>query len=134
MLDRVAPLPPPLPRESPGTIEHRRCPRVPLEVQVGLDTHTNFYTGFGENVSSGGLFVATFALLPLGTSIELTFSLPDGAQLRVQSVVRWLRDPHDLELRDTPPGMGLEFVELDPEARACVEAYVAARDPMFFPD
>ena len=128
------PTPPPLPRPAPGAVENRKFTRVPLEVEVGLDTHTNFYTGFGENVSSGGLFVATYRLLPLGTSVELTFTLPDGTPVRVQAVVRWLRDPHDLEMREMPPGMGLEFATLAPEARAYVDAYVAARDPMFFPD
>lgn len=128
------PTPPPLPRPAPGAVENRKFTRVPLEVEVGLHTHTNFYTGFGENVSSGGLFVATYRLLALGTTVELTFTLPDGTPVRVQAVVRWLRDPHDLEMREMPPGMGLEFGELASEARVCVDAYVAARDPMFFPD
>lgn len=114
--------------------EQRRATRVPLDVEVGLATHTNFHTGFGENVSTGGLFVATFRLLPLGTSVELSFTLPDQTQVRVSAVVRWLRDPHDLEMRDVPPGMGLEFVDLGAAEQAQVEAYVAARETLFFPD
>ena len=114
--------------------EHRKSPRVALEVEVGFDTHTNFYLGFGENVSEGGLFVATFCLLPIGTSVALTFTLPDETPLHVNAVVRWLRDPHDLEMRDMPPGMGLEFVGLGQSELDRIHAYVAARDPMFFPD
>jgi uncharacterized protein (TIGR02266 family) len=114
--------------------EQRRVPRVPLEIEVGIDTHTNFYVGFCENVSAGGLFVATFRLLPVGTAIQLTFTLPDETPVSVNAVVRWIRDPHDLEVRDVPPGMGLQFVNLGAVEKAHVEAYVAMRDPMFHPD
>ncbi len=119
---------------SGSAADHRKSPRVPLDVEVGVDTHTNFYIGFGENVSEGGLFVATFSLLPIGTLVALTFTLPDESALHVNAVVRWLRDPHDLEMRDMPPGMGLEFVDLGESELERIHAYIAARDPMFFPD
>jgi uncharacterized protein (TIGR02266 family) len=122
------------PQGGRGGVEQRRSPRVPLEVEVGIDTHTNFYVGFCENLSAGGLFVATFRLLPVGTEIALTFTLPDETPVSVNAVVRWIRDPHDLEVRDVPPGMGLQFVDVGPTEQTHIERYVAQRDPMFFPD
>lgn len=120
------------PRPAAG-IDLRRAPRVELDVEIGIDDDTNFYTGFTENVSEGGLFLATYKLLPLGTSVALTFVLPDQHPIHVQGVVRWLRDPHDRS-GDTPPGMGIEFVALGDEEKTHIQRYVAVRAPMFHPD
>jgi uncharacterized protein (TIGR02266 family) len=114
--------------------QQRRTPRVELNVEIGLDDHTNFYVGFAENVSEGGLFVATYKLRPVGTEIALTFVLPNDCAVQVQGVVRWVRDPRDLAASDVPPGMGIEFKDVGTEDRLRIEAYVRAHAPIFYPD
>ena len=115
-------------------INQRRASRVELNVEIGIDDHTNFYVGFSENVSEGGLFVATYRLMPLGTDVALTFVLPDEYPVFVHGVVRWLRDPRDQSASDMPPGMGIEFTELKDSERARIQAYVNAHAPIFYPD
>jgi uncharacterized protein (TIGR02266 family) len=112
----------------------RRATRVELSIEIGIDDHTNFYVGFSENVSSGGLFVATYRLMPVGTDVALTFVLPDEFPIFVHGIVRWLRDPRDLSASDVPPGMGIEFADLGPVEQARIQAYIGGRAPIFHPD
>src|SRR5882672_6126773 len=78
--------------------EHSRF-SVDLDVTVGSDH--NFYAGFAENLSAGGVFIATHKLKPVGSKIELCINMPDGAQIRVEGQVRWIRVFN--EHSDTPP-------------------------------
>lgn len=107
--------------------EKRRAPRAELSIEVGIDDHTNFYVGFSENISTGGLFIATYRLLPVGAEVALTFVLADEFPVFVHGQVRWTRDPRDSELGEVPPGMGVEFVGLGAAEQARIAAYVNSR-------
>jgi uncharacterized protein (TIGR02266 family) len=85
-------------------------------------------------VSGGGLFIATYRLMPVGTDVALTFVLPDEFAVFVHGVVRWLRDPRDATASDFPPGMGIEFVNLGSAEQARIDAYINSRAPIFHPD
>lgn len=114
----------------PG-IERRAASRVNLCVGVGFQSDTNFYAGFTEDISEGGLFVATHMLQPLGTELQLTFSLPNGYEITTAAVVRWLRDPRDQD-GDAVPGMGIEFRALQSADHDMIRQFVALREPIFY--
>jgi uncharacterized protein (TIGR02266 family) len=103
---------------------------VDLDVTVGSDH--NFYAGFAENLSAGGVFIATHNLKPVGSQIELSINLPDGVQMRALGEVRWIRVFN--ETSDTPPGMGVKFMDVSDEAVASINSFLARRDPLFFDD
>ena len=130
-------LPPPLPfphrsvHPAPAGSERRSTPRAFLETEITFESHANFYTGFTEDISEGGLFLTTYDLHPLGTEIEIEFTLPTGQIVRTLGVVRWIRDPHD-EAPDAPPGMGLQFRDLLPEDRTAIHEFIEARAPIFY--
>lgn len=109
-----------------------RAPRVELTIEIGIDDHTNFYVGFSENVSAGGLFISTLRLLPVGSAVALTFVLPDGIPMFVQGSVRWAREPRDPDSR-VAPGMGIRFVNLGVTEQAGLEAYLEGRPPLYPP-
>ncbi|MDF3071977.1 MAG: Signal recognition particle receptor protein FtsY [Polyangiaceae bacterium] len=109
--------------------EHSRF-HVDLDVTVGSDH--NFYAGFAENLSAGGVFIATHKLKPVGSKIELTINLPDGVQLRAEGEVRWIRVFN--ELSDTPPGMGVKFNDLADASVSLIQGFLERRDPLFFDD
>jgi len=115
--------------ETAARREHSRF-AVDLDVTVGSDH--NFYAGFAENMSVGGIFIATHQLKPVGSKIELNINLPDGAQLKTEGEVRWVRVFN--EHSDTPPGMGVKFNKLTDEALALIQNFLAHRDPLFFDD
>jgi len=109
--------------------EHSRF-SVDLDVTVGSDH--NFYAGFAEDLSAGGVFIATHKLKPVGSKIELSVNLPDGAQVRALGEVRWIRVFN--ETSDTPPGMGVKFLDVSSEAVSTINTFLARRDPLFFDD
>jgi uncharacterized protein (TIGR02266 family) len=118
----------PLADSSPRR-EHSRF-AVDLDVTVGSDH--NFYAGFAENLSAGGVFIATHKLKPVGSPIELTINLPDDIRLHLLGEVRWIRVFN--EHSDTPPGMGVRFAELGDEQTAAIQRFLSRRDPLFFDD
>jgi len=111
----------------------RRHRRISLRTEVHLESVSNLYTGLSNNLSEGGVFVATADLLARGTVLDLEFSIPDGGpSIQTTGVVRWTRE--DGEDIDGPPGMGVQFVELDDRARVRLERFVALRDTLYFDD
>ena len=46
--------------------------------------------------------------------------------------VCWIRQYS--ETSDSPPGMGLRFIELAPESRQKIDAFLKNREPLFFDD
>lgn len=107
--------------------------RIPLQTQVDFSSDSNVFTGFSTNVSEGGLFVATVNLLPVGTPVDLTFSLPGKTRLTVQGEVRWTRELDD-RAPEVFPGVGVRFVELSTDAAQALRRFVAEREPLFYPD
>ena len=123
---------------SVAVVENRRAkPRTPVVVEVGLTTETNFYMGFTQDISAGGLFVATTDTRPIGTRFLLDCQLPGAARpIRCMVEVAWLREYHEGMEYDmgAVSGMGVKFVGLSPEDEAMIEAFQAERDSLFFPD
>lgn len=100
-----------------------------------METETNFYTGLTQDISTGGLFVATHQLRPIGDHMLIKFRLPDSSQvISVDAEVRWLREPSPYGRQDHPPGMGLKFVDLHPQARMAIAAFLRQRESLFFDD
>jgi uncharacterized protein (TIGR02266 family) len=104
--------------------------RVPVETDIGLLSDSHFYTGVSQDLSSGGVFVATYHPRPPGTLVTVCFVLPDGHAVEAGGVVRWVRNATD----DAPPGMGVAFQQLaDGDLRA-IEHFCAEREPVNYPD
>ncbi len=134
------PTPPPRlspPSDEPEPAEEKRVgkqPRRRIDCTVSLESKDNFYAGFARNLSSGGLFIATFDLQPVGTELDVRFSLPSGQQIEARAGVRWVRElPDDADV-SIWPGMGVEFQGLTEEAQAAINRFMNLREPMFFVD
>lgn len=132
-----SPQPPPssqVPTQAATRPQGRRVQaRVRMQAAVNLHSDTNFFTGFSTNISEGGLFVATVQSAAIGTEIDLSFSLPSGESISVRGVVRWVREVND-KTPEIFPGVGIQFVDLDPTAASTLQRFVQSREPMFFPE
>ena len=107
--------------------------RAAVELDVSLGSEHNFYAGFVENLSAGGVFVATHLLRPVGEVIELSIHISEaGSTVKGTGEVRWLREYN--ETSDVPPGMGVKFLDLEDGAENAIEHFLAQRDPLFFDD
>ena len=111
---------------------HRRgAERVSAEIEIGFQSESNFYSGFSENISEGGVFVATYHKHKLGDRHRVLLTLPGLEQpIEVSVEVRWVREADPVH--DVKPGYGLQFVELTDAARETIERFVRKRAPMFY--
>ena len=125
----------PLGKMSPpiSSTPGRTSARIPMQTQVDLSSDSNVFTGFSTNLSEGGVFVATVNLLPVGTPVDLTFTLPGNTRITVKGEVRWTREIDD-RVPDVFPGVGVRFVELGVDAAQALHRFVADREPLFYPD
>lgn len=113
----------------------RHHARVPFEVEINVESDHNFYTGFTQNISEGGLFIATSKLLPLGSKIAFSFRLGANTEtVHVYGIVRWHRE-HTRFTEDAPSGMGVQFVDLQPGVTDHINQFIRRqRDTIFFDD
>lgn len=116
-------------KDSPE--DHRAHTRVQVQVEVSMHTEHNFYTGLTENISEGGLFIATYEQLPIGTTLDVELSLPDHPPIVSQAQVRWVRE-HTQFTEDVSPGVGVQFIDLDADQRQAIESFLQQRPPLFF--
>lgn len=116
-------------REGPG--ERRGRDRAPVEAAVGFHTESNFFTGYSGDISDGGLFIATWAPLPVGHEVALSFILPTGRQIDAVATVSWIRQPPLDSTVTFQPGMGVVFSELSEADRQAVAEFIRQRTPLF---
>jgi uncharacterized protein (TIGR02266 family) len=113
----------------------RAAERFDLEVKVDLESDHNFYTGLTQNISSGGLFIATHHLRKIGDRITLKFTLPGSEKvLAVETEVRWIRENSALLRAENGTGMGVRFINLSAEASAAINAFVQSRESLYYDD
>jgi uncharacterized protein (TIGR02266 family) len=113
----------------------RASERYDLEVKVDLESDHNFYTGLTQNISAGGLFIATHHLRRIGDRITLKFQMPGTDQtLAVETEVRWIRENSSLQRVDGATGMGVRFINLSPEAAAAINQFLQSRDSLYYDD
>ncbi len=108
--------------------ERRSSTRILLSVNVGLVSESNFYAGLTMDVSRGGLFVATYQRLPVGTDVMLSFVLPDGTSITTAGEVRWIREAGT---EDQTPGLGIAFCGLKDGELEAIERFCRSRPPMY---
>ena len=118
-----------MPKRGPRG-QHRLTRRVPVCLGVGFESDSSSFSGVSSDISEGGVFVATHSLPPIGSEIELRFSLPAGPELRTRGVVRWLRDANEAD--SAPPGIGVQFRTLAERDLTLIRAFIDEWEPAFF--
>jgi uncharacterized protein (TIGR02266 family) len=113
----------------------RQAERHDLEIAVDLDSDSNFYTGLTQNISTGGLFIATHQIKNVGDRVRLKFTLPGSPRtIDVETEVRWIRENSSLHKTDGASGMGVRFLNMSPEDTATIEGFLKSRDSLFYDD
>jgi type IV pilus assembly protein PilZ len=105
------------------TVERRLSPRATVTVRVDYATVDAMFSEFTRNINEGGLFIESETPLPLDQQVQLQFRLPGvDAPIKVSGRVAWIREGGV----DGPPGMGVEFENLDPNDRLRIDEIVQA--------
>jgi uncharacterized protein (TIGR02266 family) len=132
------------PAKTPGGVKQRadssgaesvrrEHERFSVDLQVSVHSEHNLYAGLAENLSAGGLFIATHQMQKVGSKVELSVRMPDSdVVFAIRGEVRWVRVYN--EQSDTSPGLGIRFLELPPGAAAAISRFLGQREPLFFDD
>jgi uncharacterized protein (TIGR02266 family) len=85
----------------------------------------SFAEEFATNLSPGGMFIRSRSPQPVGTPVKFEVQIAGGVRvLRGQAVVRWTRGEGSAE---GPPGMGLQFTELEPATQMLINMMLQQR-------
>lgn len=101
--------------------DRRRSERVDLVVRVDYKTVDELFSEFARNINEGGMFVETESPPEVGSPVALQFSIP-GSDEPIQVMGRVVRTASG-DRRDRP-GMGIEFEDLDAQARDLINELV----------
>jgi hypothetical protein len=99
--------------------ERRRGDRIPINHELGASGDT-----WVSDLSLGGVFVHTDELLPVGTTIELRFTILIDDPVVIEGFGKIVRHSHK------PRGMGVEFAAMRPEMILRIEDVLARRRPL----
>lgn len=118
---------------EPESDERRAFRRLAAGVRVRYQEmrlrrpEREYLRGVAEDVSLGGMFLATRHTVPTGRTIELEFHPrgEEGAPVRAKAVVCWRRRWRE------PRGMGLRFVEFAALGGRRLESWI---DTVLAPD
>lgn len=96
--------------------------RISTVIRVNYHTTDSFFTDFADNISNGGMFIATPKPLRPGTQLSLEFLLPEcDYPIHVKAKVTWSRSvPSEGQKR----GMGVKFDNLSPSAKDKINTIV----------
>ncbi|MBJ6763352.1 TIGR02266 family protein [Myxococcaceae bacterium JPH2] len=98
---------------------------VGLLVRLKHESVGSFAEEFATNLSPGGMFIRSRTPQPVNTPVRFEVQIAGGVRvLQGTATVRWVREVNDPA---GPPGMGLQFEELDTASRALVDLMLQTR-------
>ncbi len=115
----------PLSRAQTWT-ESRSVIRHLLEIEVVVEHDGQTSIGFTENMSTGGVFVATYLAAKAGSkvTVAITTKSARGETVRLAGEVRWQRPSSS----ERWPGVGVKFDDAGPEHEARMNRLLSLRN------
>jgi len=109
--------------------ERRRAQRVELKAKVTISSESNFFTGWSQNISEGGVFISCLAPPAVGTTVDVNLETEDGEPITVNCEVVWIRTEGG-----QPVGCGCRFVGVNDIQAAQIRRLMddTNREPLFY--
>jgi uncharacterized protein (TIGR02266 family) len=110
------------PKQSFGTIDPRYMARIAVfHGQYQKEVLTNY----SVNISTGGIFIESSNVMPVGTELIVKFKLPTSDKvIESHARVAWTNDPCEKKKPSLPAGMGLQFLDLSLEDLHTIRVFV----------
>lgn len=103
----------------------RQHPRFDATLRVEFADTREFLSAYTNSISKGGLFVESDSPLPEGAHVRLHLRLPTtGEIVEVSGTVAYVIDEDTQTAVRQPPGMGIEFGDMDDGTLAAIHDYV----------
>jgi hypothetical protein len=105
--------------------ERRRGERVPINDEFSsLDGPDHAGGTWVSDLSLGGVFVHTDELIPVGSMVDLRFTILVDDPIVIEAFGKVVRHSHK------PRGIGVEFAAMSPETQLRIEDILARRRPL----
>lgn len=109
------------PASPPPAPPSRRDERITINKE--FESYDAFITEYVTNLSRSGAFVRSKEPLPVGTEVNLQFTvIMDGIET-IEGIGQVVR------VHDDPPGMGVVFTQLSSYSKSLIEGLLTARKP-----
>ncbi len=104
----------------------RRQLRIACRTQVSCRALNRTFSGTSAYLSTSGMYVAMDGELDEGSLLDIVFALPEEANrlVRAKARVVWVNDHSQRPAPSLPVGFGLEFLEIQHEARHALEDFI----------
>jgi uncharacterized protein (TIGR02266 family) len=97
---------------------HRKNERVTINKE--FESFDQFISEYVTNLSRSGAFIRTSTPLPIGTEVDLRFTVVMDGIETIEGVGEVVR------IDTSPPGMGIAFKQLTPESEALIDKLLEA--------
>src|SRR4051812_17193085 len=72
--------------------DHRNDQRIPVQLLVDYKSDGTYLFDFCKDLGAGGVFIQTKTPLPQGSTVDLTFTIPDSKEtLEASGKVIWVQ-------------------------------------------
>ena len=88
---------------------------------VSVTSPGSVFSGWGTNLSLGGVFVNAPATTPQDTPVDVLLQLPGQPECKLKGRIAWTRAPGP---GVAEPGIGIQFLNLDAEMQARIATMV----------
>ena len=97
--------------------------RIPIQLLVDYRCDGHYLVDFCRDLGTGGVFIETNDPLAQGSSVDLTFTLPDSKEtLQTKGKVIWVQSA--VPNKRLTAGMGVQFDGFDTKQREVLEEFV----------
>jgi uncharacterized protein (TIGR02266 family) len=101
---------------------------IHLPIHYGVQPH-KLACDYSVDLSTGGVFLEAHSIVPVGTLLNVVFTLPhDGTTVKCTARVAWLNGPVLRREPLLPPGMGLEFIDIDNQEVNAIRKFLYAEE------
>jgi uncharacterized protein (TIGR02266 family) len=101
-----------------------RGPLIVTQAKMGDDR--KYFFGYAKNISSSGIFVNTLTPKAIGEEFSLELSVPKSdIIIKCRCRVIWSRRFSEADGKD--PGMGIQFLDLDPDMADRIDGWVISQ-------
>ena len=103
--------------------DRRKSPRLDVILKVQFETKEDFQEALIHNISQMGMYLATDTPFDVGNQFLMEIELPGKkGQIKGRCEVVWV---NQIEVEDYPKGMGVQFIEINPEYQELLDEYLA---------
>ena len=110
--------------------ERRTTTRVELKAKVTISSESNFFTGWSQNISEGGVFISCLAPPSVGSRVDVNLESDESAEpITISCDVVWIRPENG-----QPVGCGCRFTSINDIQAAQIRRLMdeAKREPLFY--